>query len=195
MAFYWRGKLDLETEIIKSFYFHSSLELRRHALNFVGRSLNNTQGSIPITVAERLKQLWRKRLQAVSQTVQVGVEELEEYGWWFASGKLDDEWSISQLLEALKLAKQVVPDHLVIERLVEVAEAFPVQCIEALELMVKGDTKGWAILGWEEKAKDVIRTARKSGNSNARQEAEELVNFIGSRGFFDFGKLLNEPAE
>lgn len=133
-------------------------------------------------------------MQAIRHQEVVSVEELVEYGWWFASGKLDDDWSIAQLLEALRLTRQVEPDHLVVGKLVELAQKYPFQCVEALALIVEGDIKGWGILGWRDKAEEIIRTAMKSGNSRARERAEELVNLLGSRGYFDFGKLLKEPA-
>jgi len=193
MSFYWRGKLDLQGDILQAFYRRAGGKLRAHALSFVGRSLRNTEGSIPSTVAARLKELWSQRLKAVGQQAQMGAEELKEYGWWFASGKLDDEWSITQLLEVLRLAKQVEPDHLVVERLVEMAQTTPLQCVEALRMMIEGDTKGWSVRGWQEKAKEILRAARKSGDSEAREGAEELVNLLGSRGYFDFGELLKEP--
>jgi hypothetical protein len=195
MSFYWRGKLDLQGDVLEAFYRRAGAKLRAHALSFVGRSLRNTEGSIPGTVEARLKELWSKRLKAVGEQTQKGAEELKEYGWWFASGKLDDEWSITQLLEALRLAKQVEPDHLVVERLVEMAQTTPLQCVESLRMMIEGDTKGWAILGWQDKAEEILRAARKSGNSEARERAEELVNLLGSRGHFDFGKLLKEPIK
>jgi hypothetical protein len=40
-----------------------------------------------------------------------------------------------------------------------------------------------------------IRAARRSGNLEARQKAEDLINVLSSRGYFDFGELLNEPVE
>jgi hypothetical protein len=193
MSFYWRGKLDIQGDILQAFYRRAAGKLRAYALSFVGRSLRNTEGSISSTVATRLKDLWSNRLTAVAQQSQMDSEELREYGWWFASRKLDDEWSIAQLLEALRLAKQVEPDHLVVERLVEIARTAPLQCVEALRMMIEGDAKGWAILGWQDKAQEILRVARKSGDAEARESAEELINLLGSRGYFDFGKLLKEP--
>jgi hypothetical protein len=69
------------------------------------------------------------------------------------------------------------------------------KCVQALSMMIAGDTEGWAILGWQDKAEDIIRTARRSGNSEARGRAEDLVNLLGTRGHFGFGKLLEEPVE
>jgi len=195
MSFFWRGKLEYESDIIGSFFRRADPKLRGHALNFIGRSLRNTKEAIPKEIAERLKGFWEKRVEAAKLQPEACAEELKEYGWWFASSKLDDEWSVHQLLEALHLAKRVEPDHLVVERLVDMAKAMPRPCIWALEMIIEGDTKGWSVLGWSDKAKEIIRTARKSGDPVARQSAEDLVNLLGSRGYFDFGDLLKEPVE
>ena len=122
-----------------------------------------------------------------------GAEELREYGWWFASGKFDDEWAIDQLLEVLRIAKWVAPDFSVVERLADLSKAMPVKCIQALTMVVEGDPKGAGVFGWRDKAKDIIRAARRSGNPESRRMAEDLVNLLGSRGHFDFGELLKEP--
>jgi hypothetical protein len=194
MSFFWRGKLEYESDIVGSFYRRADAKLRGHALNFIGRSLRNTKEAIPKKIAERVKELWARRVEAAKQQPEASAEELKEYGWWFASSKLDDEWSIHQLLEALRLAKRVEPDHLVVERLVDLARTMPRPSIWALEMIIDGDTKGWGVLGWSDKAKEIIRAARKSGDPVARRSAEDLVNLLGSRGYFDFGELLKEPA-
>ena len=38
MTFYWRGTLPLANDLIPSFFTHAPIELRTHALEFVGRS-------------------------------------------------------------------------------------------------------------------------------------------------------------
>jgi hypothetical protein len=159
----------------------------------VGRSLRNTKEPISDVVAQRLKRLLERRVDVARQRPQGAAEELKEYGWWFVSEKFDDEWAINHLLNVLRLAKWVEPDHLVVERLVELSRAMPLQCIQALTMIVEADTKGWGVLGWRDKAKAIVRTARKSGNREARNTAEDLVNLLGSRGHFEFGELLKEP--
>jgi hypothetical protein len=195
MSLYWRGKLDYRDSILEAFYHRADVKLRGYALNFAGRSLRDTKEPIPDEIAERLKNLWTNRLAAAKRGSTAAAEELKEYGWWFASGKLEDQWSIRQLLEALHNAKQVDPDFMVVERLAQMSQAFPLESIEALRTIVEADVKGWGILGWSDKAKEIIRAARKSASAKARQKAEALVNLIGSRGHFDFGELLKEPTE
>jgi hypothetical protein len=60
---------------------------------------------------------------------------VKQFGWWFASAKLDDEWSVYQLLEALRLARQVELAHLVVERLVSIARKMPGPSIQALGMI------------------------------------------------------------
>jgi hypothetical protein len=79
---------------------------------------------------------------------------VKQFGWWFASAKLDDEWSVYQLLEALRLARQVELAHLVVERLVSIARKMPGPSIQALGMIIHGDAKGWGVLGWSDNAKE-----------------------------------------
>jgi hypothetical protein len=194
VSFYWRGKLSLESEILAAFLSRADGPLRAHVLSYIGRSLRNTSGSVPTEIIDRLKALWLQLVAAAKRRSEPPQDEFKEYGWWFASSKLDDKWSIQQLLEALRLAKRLEPDHLVVERLATLAASMPSPVVEALQMMIEGDSVGWGVLGWTDKAKEIIRTARKSGDARAREAAENLVNLLGSRGHFDFGELLKEPA-
>jgi hypothetical protein len=190
MTFYWRGKLNGHQDVLDAFYSRADGKLRGQALNFVGVSLRSSKERMPDEVVHRLRRLLEDRVEAAKrQTVGV-AEELQEYGWWFASGKFDDEWSINRLLDVLRLAGRVAPDHLVVERLADLSPAMPLQCIRALWMIVETDTKGWGVMGWRDKAKEIIRTALLSGNAETREKAQELVNLLGSRGHFDFGELL-----
>ena len=194
ISFYWRGKFSTESEILAAFFARAGGPLRAHVLSYIGRSLRNTTDSVPMEITERLKILWTQLVAAAQRHPERSNDEFKEYGWWFASSKLDDQWSVDQLLEALRLAKRVEPDHLVVERLVTLATSMPGPSVEALRMMIDGDSKGWGVLGWADKAKEIIRAARKSGNARARETAEYLVNLLGSRGHFDFGELLKEPT-
>jgi hypothetical protein len=193
MTFYWRGKVEDQGRLLDTFYNRAHGKLRGQTLNFVGWSLRNTKEPIPGEVAQRLKTLLERRVDAARQHPEGAAEELREYGWWFASGKFDDDWSLHQLLEVLRLVGWVEPDHLVVERLAEMSGTKPLQCIEALKMIVEGDKRGWGVLGWRDKAKEIVRAARKSGNREARETGEDLVNLLGSRGHFEFGELLKEP--
>jgi hypothetical protein len=194
VTYYWRGKLDDQGALLDAFYQRADGKLRGQALNFVGWSLRNSEGPIPGEIRQRLKTLLERRVGAARERPEGGAEELREYGWWFASGKFDDEWAIDQLLEVLRIARWVAPDFSVVERLADLSKAMPVKCIQALTMVVEGDPKGAGVFGWRDKAKDIIRAARRSDDGGSCRMAEDLVNFLGSRGHFDFGELLKEPT-
>ena len=122
MTLYWRGKLDRSDPLMTEFYRRASARLCKHALNFVGRSLRNTDAAIPPDVLQRLRDLWTDRVAALTRTNSAGAEELQEYGWWFVSRKFEDQWSLEQLLAALSLAHRVEPDFMVVDRLAESCE-------------------------------------------------------------------------
>ena len=67
-------------------------------------------------VAVRFRDLWDKRLAAL-KAGETGADELKGFAWWFSSGKLDDDWSLAQLLDLLESGGRVDPDHAVAERL------------------------------------------------------------------------------
>jgi hypothetical protein len=193
MVFYARGKLDGQGALLDAFYRRADGKLRGQALNYVGWDLRSVKDPLPGEVAQRLRALLEARVEAAKHETAGAAEELRQYGWWFACGKFDDEWSLRQLLEVLRIAGWVEPDHLVVERLAGMSRTRPLLSVEALTLVVEGDKRGWGVVGWRDKAKDIIRAARRSGDAEARKRAEELANLLDSRGNFDFGEVLKEP--
>jgi hypothetical protein len=193
MAFYWRGKLDLnEPEgLLNRFWEKASLAVKGKAIELVGRSLEDTKGVVPAKILDRLRQLWEKRLGAARSAtdVEVFLPELKAFGWWFASGTFDDKWAIKQLLEALKLTQKTYPHHLVVERLTGVAEKMPLEAVQCLGHLAKGDREGWKIHGWIDEAKTILSHALKSGGK-AAELAEDLVHYLGSRGYLQFRSLI-----
>jgi hypothetical protein len=53
----------------------------------------------------RLTAFWEFRLGAVESGAAAG--ELAEFGQWFATGHFDPDWSLRQLLTALRLAGDI----------------------------------------------------------------------------------------
>ena len=178
--------------LLDRFYQRASLDLRRHALALVGRSLANTEGMVDKQFVERLKLLWELRIGVVRAMAEPGANatELSGFGWWFVSAKFDDDWSIDQLKHALMLAATVDTDDSVVQRLATLAVAMPLTAVECLRLMVEGDREGWKVQLWDEHMRAILTTARQSADESARQAAETLVNRLGARGHLTFRDLL-----
>jgi hypothetical protein len=195
MILYWRGEIDLDHDLIRHFFEKAPDKLRGHALEFIGRSLRDGN-EVPSRIIERLEALWDTRLNVArrSRDVSPFVEEMAHFGWWFASKKFPNDWAMSQLQEALKISKKSAPDHLVVERLAELAPAMPRQAVICLAMVIEGDKEGWGILGWSDEAHKVLSSALKSADENARADARNLVHRLGALGHFDFRGLLSETA-
>lgn len=196
MVFYWVGKLSLddETGLLARFHEKATDALRGEAVEFVGRSLSDTDEPLPEEISTRLKKLWEKRLAAitVSRTATNHTAELAVFGWWFVSQKFDDPWAIAQLLAALSLVQKAEPNHLVVERLVALASTMPLEAVQCLSLMVQGDKEGWDISGWQDDSRKILAAAIASGNPAARQAAIDLVNRLAARGMPDYQDLFEK---
>jgi hypothetical protein len=198
MVYYWRGRLNLENDqnLLHQFYRKAPAAIRGLVLEFVGRSLKNSPNQIPSGILERLKQLWDWRLsEAKKADATAGVgEELQKFGWWFASAKFDDEWSIIQLTEVLKVSGTVEPYHLVTERLAGMAENTLGPALECLDLLIRNDKEGWRVSVYRNHVRTILAAALLSKVPSVSQMAVNLVNYLGELGYFDFGDLLKRGA-
>lgn len=196
MVFYWQGKLPLDDKagLLARFYEKATDALLGEALEFVGQSLSRLDEPIPEEVSVRLKILWEKRLATIkAATIPADhIAELSAFGWWFVSRKYDDAWAISQLMASLSLIKRTEPDYHVVEQLVALAPAFPLEAVQCLALMVEGDREGLEIRTWRDDSRKILATVLSSGNSVATQAAIELVNRLAARGMPDYKDLIDD---
>lgn len=192
MIFYWRGKITSDDPLLTSFWEKAAPSLRYHALSFVGQSLYRTEGAVATAILERLEALWQSRLDFAKADPQNYGSEMRAFGWWFISEKFDEEWAISRLLEALGIQKETEPDDRVVERLSILAVRMPLECIRCLRALVEDDKEGWKIGFWREWVRSALANALQSGNEKAIIEAENLINYLGSRGYVEeFRDLLS----
>jgi hypothetical protein len=112
----------------------ASPKLRGDALGFIGRSLMNSQEPVPAAVLNRLCAFWEGRLATASEYSDPGqfADELNNFGFWFASGKFDDEWSLHQLKTVMNLGIHPTPAFAVIKRLAQMAPRTPATAVECL---------------------------------------------------------------
>jgi len=194
MTFYWRGKFDLDDPggLMAKFWQKASDSLRGYALEYIGRSFYHTKDPVPSNILQRVKILWERRLATAKEASPPANHRVEmaAFGWWFASGKFDDDWAFNQLSDALKIAGKTDPDHMVVERLAALVHTMPKRAVQCLETIVKGDREGWVIYGWREHAQTILTTALRSADSEAATSAENLIHYLGSRGYFEFRDLL-----
>lgn len=190
IVFYWRGKLTLNDSLFVRFWEKAPDAMKAYAIEFVGRSLARTEGEIPEEILDRLKQLWEKRL-AITKTAQhhsVFEKELAAFGWWFVSKKFDTGWTIAQLSKSLRLARKVKPAHMVLEHLASTVHTHPQESIECLRMIAEDDRKGRHIYASRDNLREILSAALR--HPTAADEARQVINYLGSRGFLEFRDLL-----
>jgi hypothetical protein len=198
MAYYWRGKLAMKDpqDLISMFFANAPDHLCGHALEFVGRCLRNTNGAVPREMLERLRTLWLSRLSTIrdSKTPALHVAELDAFGWWFASGKFEDQWAVEQLKEALTLSPHSRIAWLVIDRLKELVQAMSVPALECLDLIIERDMGGLAIIASRDDIRSLLATALGIPNKRIQEIAIVIINHLCARGHLDFRDLLPENS-
>jgi len=195
MSYYWRGKLNLDDpeNLIAKFFEKAPGSLRAHAIEFMGRSLYNTKEEIEPETLDRFQRLWEQRISKIhSEDAKEASIETSTFGWWFASGKFDDSWSIMQLKEVLSITDKIDPNHLVVERLAFLVETMPLASVECLRKLVESDKKGWHIEGWRKHAESILTAAIKSDDAKAREASIDLIHLLGAREFRGFRDLLSD---
>ncbi|HFC08359.1 MAG TPA: hypothetical protein ENJ54_00665 [Chloroflexi bacterium] len=191
MVFFWRGKLPLDDPLLTTFWEQAPGTLRGHALDFVGRALMQTEGQAPEEILDRLKRLWESRLEQArtSSSSSAFAEEMRAFGWWFVSAKFDTCWALDQLIASLEIAGQIEPTRMVLERLAETAQTHPLKSVECLKMIVEADIEGWELYAGQEHIRQALQWAL--GTPEAKQTAEQVIHYLGSRGFLEYRDLLH----
>ena len=193
MILYWRKQVSLDDPqgLLARFYAKASVNLRAHAIEYVGRILHNTKEDIEREVLDHLLAFLLRRVEAIRKAS--GGDEAQElvpFGWWFVSRKFDDTWALLQLKEVLVLSGWVEPDNLVVEQLAVLAEDAPIVAVECLSLLFDGDKKGWGMIGWRESVRTLLSQAIRSNDEPARLTAASFIHRLATRGHLEFGELL-----
>jgi hypothetical protein len=186
-----RGRIDLSDELVTSFFDHADEDGRQDALAHVGQVLREAS-NVPTQVVERAMALWQWRFTVAKAQPGSHRKELAAFGWWFASAKFPDSWSLDQLVAALTLTRgKIELDYSVLERLAELAETHPMAAAESVRLIARADNEGWIVAGSRDEIKAILAAGLASKQPDAREAATALVHALGARGYRDFRRLLS----
>lgn len=193
IVLYGRGQLGLDDDehLLRRFLEHANPEVRRHAISFVGQSLEGEQ-TLPADVVGRFQRLWDLYWGGPGRKDAADSPNGWLFGTWFSCGKFPDTWALDRLLEFVKVAPNPEPDHDIVRELAEIAHIDIGKAVEVLDRMVRGDRESWRIHGYQDSAKQILRLAL-TDPGEARETAEELIDYLGRRGYTEFGQLLSSP--
>jgi hypothetical protein len=66
------------------------------------------------------------------------------------------------------------------------------EVVKYLGMLIKGDRHGWDFDIWRGHARIILASALQSGSEEASTTAENLIHYLGSRGYLDFRDLLKK---
>lgn len=177
-------------DLIKHFFLNAPAKARGQAINFTGRViLREIPGyADKETVINRVRQLWDQRISTSGTT---DIEELQEFGWWFKQSPLSHKDTIDRLLKTLEISKGITDvAYEIVEELQNYAPELPLETIIALDLIARAEREYHEFSYKKEEYKETIRRVKATGNTEAIKKANDLINFLGSRGFIEFRELL-----
>ncbi|MBN2446038.1 MAG: hypothetical protein JXO22_04900 [Phycisphaerae bacterium] len=201
IVIYGRGDLGAAPEeawvaddrIIQRLVTTTHASVRTHAVEFVGQSLQGSEGEIPEPVLGRFRFLWERYWDAVGEADAAADPDSRVFGYWFSSGAFDAEWSLPQMEAFVNAAPKADPDHMILERLAALAQFDPARCARIVGALVDGDDEGWRISSWENDARTVLSIALQA-SGDAPTIARGVIDRLGRRGFLNFGKLLSHES-
>jgi hypothetical protein len=197
VGLYWVGVLGgiSESNPLGRLLASASDDIRGELMRFVGMSLRKAVEEIPPEQLGRLKSLWEFRVNAAeSAGSKAGFrKEMASFGWWFAAGKFDVEWSLVQLRVAVRLADRVEPENRVVNRLAELVSDKPRESVECLAAIVKATSEEWELYGYREQAKAIIEAVLKGDDDQARRRGVDVAEHLGARGYLEFRDYVRAP--
>lgn len=195
-AYYWRGKLTLDPDSLLVRYLTKATDkMRGSVVEYIGRSLANTKEAAPENVLARLTSLWDWLMDSGPLASGITSEAAADFGWWFISEKLPDDWSLPRLVAAVRRAKKIEPEHLVAERLAKMASSKPLESVQVFDVLARNDKEGWNVSHWDDQATATLEHAYRSSSTEAKKAATELIHYLGSRGYMSFGKILSHSGD
>lgn len=177
-------------DLIQHFFSNAPAKIRGQAINFLGRVILRELSSYADkeVVIERVGKLWDQRISG-SGTAE--TEELREFGWWFKQSPFSHKDTIDRLLKTLDASKGAIDvAYEIIEELQNYAPELPAETITTLDLIARAEREYHEFSYKKEEYKEIIRRVKATKNVEATQKANELINFLGSKGFIEFRELL-----
>ncbi|HXL18947.1 MAG TPA: hypothetical protein VN961_15650, partial [Streptosporangiaceae bacterium] len=188
----WNGWAGAECDgtLMRRFYASLSPGQATGVMWLVSGTLRNAQSPNPALLA-RLASFWEFRLSAAEGGTDPG--ELAEFGRWFATGHFDPDWSLRQLLTALRLAGDINAERAVISKLAELAPSHTQLCLVALERIISTVADPWRIAGSREDIQAILTTAIRTEPAADRM-ARKIVSMLSRDHGIDLRDILRNST-
>lgn len=191
------GADNSDAGLLADFFAHAPEPIAAHAIEYAGLVFQHTQGELPPETRERAKRLWDTRLAQAATKLEVHRREMSAFGDWYGSGKLDGDWALRSLQDALELSGGAIRSpHLVASQLAAEAETMrsdevvrlALQCLRQMLFGPAGRLELVSLI--ESEVRRILAAGHAASAENLRRDADELINRLGGEGIIQFGDIL-----
>ncbi len=187
------GTADLEENgLVDRFFRVAPAKLTAKALESLGRDVNRDQAAPP-EVVKRLARLWDWRVELAGGYEEMPEGDLSAFGWWFASGVFDAEWSFNHLKHVLERTGIDKANIFVAERMAATFFDYRQECLECLGLLIERNRDVWFFGHKKESVWNILEAALRI-DGDIHDQAEDLVHKLGSMGYLQYRKLLKSDG-
>ena len=187
----FHGRGCLQPALLEQWFERADDELAARVMDFLGRSLNNTEGDIEPRVLQRIRQLWDSRLEAIAQQPEAHKSEADAFAYTFASAKLDDDWSLAALEITLRAGSSRWRGRPVLSRLAEIASTKPAEATRCTLRMLKGSANSWDHLRWRDQVRHVLAATSHTTDPDAIENRDAIVDHFVTRGNHEFRDYIS----
>ena len=159
------------------------------AMNYVGSVLNDTEGDIDPEVLARIGELWDRRIQQISEQPDAHRLECQAFALTFASGRLDDDWSLAGLETMLGWSPPGRHSWHAVERLAEISPAQPAAAARLALKMLNDTPDSWDYMHWREPIKSLLQSTTGDRDHETRQHRSAIIDHYVTRGENEFRKF------
>lgn len=189
-VYYWRNKINLDDDLVKDMVSVADIRFLSHAISFMGRSVYGEKDTPPYII-KKFVEFWDYVVSKIS-TDPERVSALQGFTWWFASNKFDPTWLLNNLEKTIDLAKAIDSEDFAIDNLVVISKDFPEKVVLLLEKILKIASKPWIAHSSEKEIVEILKNAKSSQSSIAKDAVKRIVNSLAKKELFKFLEVLKE---
>ncbi len=185
-----RGDLSADEveSLLHGFLRNAIPDIRSQTMAFVGQSLRD-ETSVPAAVIARFQDLWDWYWPEFGRVDVKARPQCGFFAAWFTSKQFPDEWCIERIEQILEYLPLTYEAREILNRLAELTDTHLAASMRILDKMVRADKEGDMVYVWRESAEGILTSAMR-GDEIVRGMAMRLIDYLGRRGYVEFGKLL-----
>lgn len=196
VVLYVRGKVGLDdNDLVDVLFRKAPEELTAYAMDFIGRSMNG-RGPIESEAVKKFKALWDWRAKVTEDMKTMLDKELSAFGWWFASGLFDDDWTFPYFETVLKRTLINQSKRYVFEHMSRVFKDHSKESLQCLRLFIEKNDDPWFLQPhMKTGVLQVLEQGVAHENPEIREAAVDIVHLLGSKGYLQYRVLLKTISE